>query len=223
MISLMTAFSSVERAAKSGVSLNFLRYVQALARSPFLIQPFAGYRTTGSFGIHADAVLLYSGVRISDGFAYGLSAGYRVNPNITVEALWARSEPTMQGIPVAFGASYTTLFKMYEDQYHANFIVYFGNNDIVRPFFVTGLGITVGTARGVEGIGSETRFSWNLGLGLEKMFNERIGLRVQAKWFTTYINESATWFINWWGVPVLVPVSQYMGQWDFTGGLIFRF
>jgi len=197
--------------------------VWAQGTQRLVIQPFAGYRTSGDFGLRADAVLPYSGVRITDGFAYGFSLGYRVNPNFTLEAQWARSAPTMEGISSTPGLPNTSLFKLYEDQFHANFIAYFGNNSIVQPFFVTGLGVTVANPRGVEGLSSETRFSWNLGLGLEKMFNERVGIRLQAKWFSTYVNETAAWFVDWWGFAHVVPVSQYMPQWEFTGGLVFRF
>jgi opacity protein-like surface antigen len=188
-----------------------------------VIQPFAGYRTGGDFGLRADVVLPFSGVRITDDFAYGLSLGVRMNPNFTLEAQWARSAPTMEGISPIAGLPNTTLFRLYEDQFHANIIAYFGDNGIIRPFFVTGLGVTVANPRGVEGVNSETRFSWNLGLGLEKMFNEMVGLRLQAKWSSTYINEKAAWFVDWWGFAHVVPVSQYMPQWEFTGGLVFRF
>lgn len=188
----------------------------------FVIQPFAGYRTTGTFGVGADVAINYSGIRFTDGFAYGLSLGMRVSPYVTVEALWARSDPMMQAIGAYTAIPDVDLFKAAEDQFHANFIFYFGNNPMLQPFFVTGLGVTTVNPK-YEGVRTETRFSWNLGLGFEKMVNEKVGLRVQAKWFTTYINDTAQWLIDWWGNVWLVPVSQYMGQWDLTGGLVFRF
>jgi hypothetical protein len=192
----------------------------------WVIQPLAGYRTSGSFGVRPDldVVLPFSGIRIPDGFAYGISLGYRLTPLVTFEAQWTRSSGTAQAIATNTLEPNVDLFEMNEDQLHANFIFYFSDADfVVRPFFVTGLGATLADPK-VEGVGTTSRFSWNLGLGFEKMFNDKVGFRVQAKWFSTYINDSAVWWYDyWWGGWYLVPVSQYMGQWDFTGGLVFRF
>jgi len=188
----------------------------------FVIAPAAGYRTSGSFGVRADIDLPISGVRLTDGFAYGLALGYRVNPNMAVEVLWAHSDPCAEGISNIPGSPDIELFDVDEDQFHANFLFYFGSNKMFRPFFITGLGLTAFNPR-TEDLGNEMRFSWNLGLGLEKMFTDKIGVRATAKWFTTYINTRDEWMIDWWGNLWLVPVSQYMPQWDFTGSLIFRF
>ncbi len=187
-----------------------------------VLQPFAGYRTSGTFGIRADVPINFSGIRVTEGFAYGFSLGYRINPLITVEALWAHSDPTMEAISSLPTTPDQSLFEIGEDQIHANFLFYLVNNPKFQPFFVTGLGVTVANPK-IDEIGSETRFSWNLGLGIDLMFNEKVGFRAQAKWFTTYINDTLTWMVDWWGYVWLVPVSQYMGQWDFTGGIVFRF
>lgn len=82
--------------------------------------------------------------------------------------------------------------------------------------------MTVANAK-VAGISSETRFSFNVGAGFEKWINDRVGIRLTAKWFLTYINQKLSWFVDWWGFVYLVPENQYMTQWDFTGGLVFRF
>lgn len=190
-----------------------------------IIQPIVGYRTSGDFGVRADVEVTtnVAGIRISDGLAYGLSLGYRLSPYVTMEASWLRSTGMAQAIPTAIGDPNVDIFDVAEDVIHANFLFYFGENELVHPFFVTGLGVTLADGK-AEGIGSVSRFSWNLGLGVEKMFNEKVGFRATAKWFTTYINDQMGWWYDWWwGGYYLVPVSQYMGQWEFTGGLVFRF
>lgn len=194
-----------------------------------IIQPMAGYRTSGDFGLRpeTDIVTDVSGIKISDGFAYGLSLGYRLSPYVTMEASWLRTTGMTQAISYYVGQPNIDLFNTSEDVIHANFLFYFGENPMVQPFFVTGLGVTLANGQATEdfpNVGSVSRFSWNLGLGVEKMFNEKMGFRAQAKWFTTYINDQMAWWYDWWwGGYYLVPVSQYMGQWEFTGGLIFRF
>jgi hypothetical protein len=195
----------------------------------WVIQPLAGYRTSGDFGLRpeADIVTDVSGIKFQDGFAYGLSLGYRLSPYVTMEAQWTRSETMAQAIAYYTGQPNIDLFNVAEDVIHANFLFYFGENALVKPFFITGLGVTLADGKANEtfqNVGSVSRFSWNLGLGVEKMFNEKFGIRITAKWFTTYINDTMAWWYDWWwGGYYLVPVSQYMGQWDFTGGLIYRF
>jgi len=188
-----------------------------------VITPTVGYRTSGDFGVRPEVEGLtdYSGVKISDGLAYGLSLGFRLSPYVTMEAAWTRSVGMAQAISYYVGDPNLDLFNVAEDVIHANFLFYFGENQLVKPFFITGLGVTLADGQ-YEGVGAVSRFSWNLGMGFDKMFNEKIGLRVTAKWFTTYINDQLGWWYSYWGY-YLVPVSQYMGQWEFTGGLIFRF
>jgi hypothetical protein len=70
---------------------------------------------------------------------------------------------------------------------------------------------------------AESRFTGALGGGLQINPSEKIGLRAQVKWCPTYINSSNEIWIDWWGMPWVVPVSNYMNQWEFTGGLCFRF
>jgi len=188
-----------------------------------VISPTVGYRTSGDFGVRPEVEGLtpYSGVKISDGLAYGLSLGFRLSPYVTMEALWTRSVGMAQALSYYVGQPNTDIFNVAEDVIHANFLFYFGENKMVKPFFITGLGVTLADGQ-YEGVGAVSRFSWNLGMGFDKMFNEKVGLRVTAKWFTTYINDQLGWWYSYWGY-YLVPVSQYMGQWEFTGGLIFRF
>jgi hypothetical protein len=190
-----------------------------------VISPIVGYRTSGDFGVRpsTDVAALVSGIKVPDGLAYGVALGYRFSQYMTAEVEWIRSGGMAQAIPWQLGAPNVDIFNTWQDVIHANFLFYFGNNPAFQPFFITGLGVTLFDAR-AEGFGSASRFSWSLGGGFEKMFNDKIGFRATAKWFTTYINDSVGWWYDWWwGGYALVPVSQYMGQWQFTGGLVFRF
>jgi hypothetical protein len=190
-----------------------------------VISPTVGYRTSGDFGFRptTDVVTEYSGIKFSDAMNYGLSLGFRLSPYVTMEAGWTRAITGAEAISYYVGQPNLEIGDVSEDVIHANFLFYFGENELVKPFFVTGLGVTLVDAREAE-VDSVSRFSWNLGMGFDKMFNEKMGIRVTAKWFTTYINDQMGWWYDWWwGGYYLVPVSQYMGQWEFTGGLIFRF
>ena len=196
----------------------------AWAQQRFELMPFAGYRTSGSFDVTS---LDISNVTIKDGFAYGLTLGFRPNPRFQVEAMWSRVDSKVSAKVV--GAS-TTLFNLTEDQFHLNFYSYFGYAEAkVRPFLLVGLGATIlnpkpGERNGVTiDVPAESRFSWSIGGGLEAMFSESVGLRALAKWTPTYINTTSAIWVDWWGQAWIVPVSNYMNQWEFTGGLVFRF
>ena len=82
----------------------------AQQNSRFTIVPHAGYRTGGSFDIFSEEPLDYVGVHVSDGFAYGLSIGISLNINISVEAMWSRSQPTVEGLAPAN----VDLFKIFD-------------------------------------------------------------------------------------------------------------
>jgi opacity protein-like surface antigen len=196
----------------------------AWAQGRIEIMPFAGYRTTGSF---EGAVLDFTDFHIKDGFAYGLTFGYRVNQMFTIEGMWSRVDSSISAME---NASEVELAKLSTDQFHGNFLIFFGGEEMkARPYFLIGLGATIANPKSTtfdgETVdpGSESRFSWSLGGGLQVMFSEKVGLRAQGKWTPTYINTSSEIWVDWWGYPWVVPVSNYMNQWEFTGGLVFRF
>ncbi len=204
----------------------------AWSQGRFEVTPTIGYRTAGNF---EGAVLQLSDFSITDGLAYGLSLGYRVNQMLTMEAFWSRVDSSLTAS--VSGAGEQELAKIGTDQIHANFL-FFALNDQAkaRPYFLLGLGATIANPKATnfsdgdinpsgETIdpSSASRFSWSLGGGVLVMASERVGVKLQGKWFPTYINTTSEIWIDWWGYPWVVPVSNYMNQWEFTGGLVFRF
>jgi len=183
----------------------------------FEITPFAGYRLGGSFDVEG---LDYANFDFKDGFTYGISLGFSVHENLQVEAMWSREETTLRGRLIA--GPRDDLFKIFIDQYHLNFLYIYGDDSMkMRPFVLAGLGLTYFNPK--PDISGETRFSFALGTGLKFYMGEHFGLRLQVKWVPTYINTKSAVFYDYWLGPFVVPVTQYMGQWEFTGGIIFRF
>jgi opacity protein-like surface antigen len=115
------------------------------------------------------------------------------------------------------------LFNIHTSQFHVNFIYLFprSSSNRVIPYFLVGLGLTLADPKGE--VNGETRFSWSLGGGIKIMASERVGLRFQGKWIPTYINTKSELWCDWWGFCYAIPVSQYMSQGEFTGGIFFRF
>jgi hypothetical protein len=204
----------------------------AWGQARFEITPFVGYRTAGNF---EGAVLQLSDFSITDGLAYGLSVGYRVNQMLTMEVFWSRVDSAITAR--VSGAGEQELANISTDQIHANFLFFALNDQYrARPYFLLGLGATIANPKATDFSDGDinpsgqsidpsaaSRFSWSLGGGVLISASERIGIKLQAKWFPTYINTTSEIWIDWWGYPWVVPVSNYMNQWEFTGGLVFRF
>jgi hypothetical protein len=198
----------------------------AAAATPpkFWIMPTVGIRSVGSFAIESED-LAYTTIRFSDGFAYGLSFGYRPSPAIAFEAMWSRHGTAVQG--TAPGDDTTpaveeALFDAFEDQLQANLLLSSGYTiGSVKPYFLFGLGLTSINPEGDTS--GATRFSWSLGFGIEAMLKGRIGLRAQGKFVPTYINMTDEILFEWDGGYQATAMRNTMTQWEFQAGLFYRF
>ena len=204
----------------------------AWGQARFELTPFVGYRTTGNID---GAIQELSEFSITDGLAYGLSLGYRVSQMLTMEVLWSRVDS--QFTARVGGGGEEELAKIATDAIHANFLFFALNDQYkARPYFLLGLGATIANPKATDFSDGDinpsgqsidpsaaSRFSWSLGGGVLISASERIGVKLQAKWFPTYINTTSEIWVDWWGYAWVVPVNNYMNQWEFTGGLVFRF
>lgn len=192
----------------------------------FWVMPTVGVRGSGSFTISSEE-LAYTSIHFSDGFAYGLSLGYRASPMIAFEAMWSRHSSNVEGRAPASADGTTPavnepLFKAMEDQFHANFLLSMGYLiGSVKPYFLFGLGLTNINPEG--DIASVSRFSWGFGVGVEANLKDRFGLRVQGKFVPTYINTTEEILIEWDGGTQATPMRNNMTQWELQAGLFFRF
>ena len=77
-----------------------------------------------------------------------------------------------------------------------------------------------GKARDIPG---QTRLSTTFGGGV-KVYRGRIGARAELRMTPTYIKSDAAgwWCDPYWGC-YLTGNAQYSNQWDFSGGVTFRF
>ncbi len=180
---------------------------------------FAGYRTGGSFNVTSTDYLTFE---IDDGFNFGLALGLMISPVTEIEFMWSQTNSQLSGYLITPLLDKGAVFDIHTSQFHFNFLFLFpqGNTKIV-PYFMFGLGLTYADPKGEPN--GETRFSYSLGGGVKAMVNERVGIRLQAKWNPTYINSSSELWVDYWGFVYAIPISQYMSQGEFTGGIFFRF
>jgi hypothetical protein len=165
----------------------------------------------------------YSRADPKDSVSFGFGGGVFVNHQVEIEFMWNR-QPTKLEVT---GNGPTLSGDMNVDTYHGNFVFHAGEEDAkLRPFVYFGLGATnYGNAtfptRTVNGI---TKFSWAVGAGVKAYPATHVGIRAAVRWVPTYIKTDG---YGWWCDPFwgCVPAgnTQYSNQFEFSGGLSFRF
>ncbi len=190
--------------------------------SKIWVVPALGMRTSTSFGIESEEVE-YTRIHFDKGLTYGLSIGFRLTEYLSLEAKWSRQNVSVEGlIPGDDAPTYDPLFKAFEDQIQANLMIWAGYMiGPIKPYFVTGLGLTnINPRSGVTGV---SRLSWSLGLGFESPIGKKLGIRVQGKFVPTYIKTTDEIINEWVGGFAASPSRDTITQWEFTAGLVVRF
>jgi hypothetical protein len=188
---------------------------------------------TLSDGVEGASVLggdgnFYNSIEPKDAFSYSLSLGFFVTPNVEIGGLFSQQKSKM----VIGGTAERELGDWSVDNYHGYVAFNSGDADsAARFYFLGGLGATrygslsftsvTGQARE---IGGETQFSTTWGAGVKLYPSRNVGLRLGARWTPTYIKSDAAgwWCDPYWGCYV-VGDAQYSNQFEFGGGLTFRF
>jgi outer membrane protein W len=188
---------------------------------------------TFSDGVSGDSIRagdgnLYNSIEPKDAFSYGLDLGFFVNENVSIGALFAQERSQM----VFGGTAERELADWKINNYHGIVTYHFGDSDAqARPYFFGGAGVTqyssidfTGAAGQAREIGGETQFSTTWGAGVKIYPGQSVGLKLGVRWTPTYIkSDQAGWWCDpYWGCYV-VGDAQYSNQWEFSGGLSFRF
>ena len=141
----------------------------------------AGYTT--SAGLDKQAPEL-TGLKIRDGFTWGVSVSRSFTPNWSAEVSWARQSSALQ---LETGAGSVDLFSMSVAQLHANAVRLFRPEDAkLRPFAFAGMGLSFLGGDDLEG---ETKLSFGLGAGVKYLRWERVGLRAQVSYKPTLLSD----------------------------------
>jgi opacity protein-like surface antigen len=197
--------------------------VPALAQAQDVeLTAYGGYNLGGSIDVHEDQAQKFD---TGDSFATGLSLTWQRGPSYAFEAFWGWRPTEITGRnPVTFQDVHVT--DLDEHDFHANFLFMPAySTSKITPFFLVGLGATYLNPGEVMGVSPDgvTKFSWALGAGGKTALNERIGLRGQVRYHSTYVTDeySGTWCDPYYGCYNTVD-SNWLDEWDFTLGLVFR-
>lgn len=93
------------------------------------------------------------------------------------------------------------------------------DNEAIRPYGTLTLGTTWFNLQ-EENSNDEWLFSVAAGLGLKYFFNDRIGIRIQARMILPLVYAGAGFYIGTGGGGTYVSSTAPIVQGDFTGGLI---
>jgi hypothetical protein len=164
-----------------------------------------------------------------DGMSFALSGGVLAGPNAEVGFMWRRQISTFQ---LTGPAASTDVGDLNIDGYHGFFAYNFGDAEAkVRPYALIGLGAThygevayTKTGGAAATVNAQTQFSTIWGGGVKFFPTPKVGVQVGMLWTPTYIKTDAegVWCDPWWGCWV-VGDAQYSNQFEFMGGVTFRF
>jgi opacity protein-like surface antigen len=170
----------------------------------------AGYATAGGIDQKAPQ---FQELQIGSSFTWGLTAGYFFTPRMGLEASWARRE---SALALSTRSVETDLFDVNLDQVHGSFVYQFGDEAArVRPFLLAGLGAAIFSAPDLD---SETKLALAAGGGIKWFPSRRLGVRLQARYNPTHLNDTSSEFCDPFGF-----CQGWLHQLELMGGMSFRF
>lgn len=179
----------------------------------FEVTPFAGYRFGGTFDVTGSD----ESYELEDSPSFGLILDLRESPNTQWELLYSSQSTDARlngsGSPQSVGLDSQVL------QFGGT---YQGGGDRFRPY----VALTVGGTHVSSDADSDTFFSGSIGLGLQVLPNERIGIRLEARVYATLTDSDTDLFcrtgpdLNICAVRV---DGEILNQVETFAGVVFRF
>jgi opacity protein-like surface antigen len=186
---------------------------------------------TFSDGVSGDTVTgpngnMYNAIQPKDGVSFNFSVGFLATPQAEVGFMFGRQQSTLQ----ATGTSDIDVGDLAISSYHGYFAYNFGEPEAtLRPYIMGGLGMTdysdvESTLAGGNTIPGPSRFSTTWGAGVKAYPSPNAGVQFGVRWTPTYIkSDAAGWWCDPWFGCYLVGDPQYSNQFEFNGGVTFRF
>jgi len=145
----------------------------------------------------------------------------KANPNGQYELLYSRQSTDAR--TEGFLINDPTIDLDVETFHFGGTYLFDGEN--MRPFLALTLGMTQFDP-GITDSGSESFFSASLGGGVQLNATKRLGVRLEARAFTTFVEDDSNIFCASTGGDgaCLIQVdARTLTQWEVRAGLVFRF
>jgi len=185
--------------------------------SKFELTPFVAYRVGGSFSEEDGD----GQVELNESSAEGISFNIRANPNGQYELLYSRQRTDAR--TRGFYPGDPTIDIDVEHYHFGGTYLFDGQN--TRPFIALTLGASRFDPRNAEST-AETFFSASLGAGVQLAASRRVGLRLEARTFATFVDDNSSIFcssIDGSGSCLIRVEGNLLTQWEVRAGLVFRF
>ena len=183
----------------------------------FEITPYAAYRMGGSFDQKDGA----GRIELNDSGAEGILFNMAANANGQYELIYARQRTDAD--TSGFFANDPTIDMDVEYLQLGGTYLFDGDN--TRPFVALTLGVTQFDP-GLPDTNSESFFSASFGGGVQIRARERLGIRLEARVFTTFVDDDSNVFcssIDGAGACLVQVDATTLSQWEARAGLVFRF
>ena len=169
-----------------------------------------GYTTAG--GLEPVAREL-EGYEIGGSFTWQGQFDYFFTPHLGVEASWAQREGALT---VSTSSGSGDLLDIDAGQLFGSVVYQWGAEESkVRPFVLGGLGATFFEA---DDVPSETKLAWAVGGGAKLFFHRQIGVKLQAKYNPTILNDESSDFCDPFGF-----CAGSVSSFELLSGVVFRF
>ncbi len=189
-------------------------FTSTAAAQKFEITPFGGWRFGGGF----TDLDTGAGVDVDDGLSYGVILGipYNLKNRSRLELIWSWQDTTA-GTTAAGNPG----FDLDVHYLHLSGMVPFATkNPKLDTLLSLGLGGTF-MMPGIDGAGSEVRFSVSAAVGLLFHASDRVGIRLEARGWFTFTETGGAVFCS--GGCVVGFSGSGFGQGELTAGLQLAF
>jgi hypothetical protein len=192
----------------------------ALAQTnPFLfeITPYVAHRAGGDFSGRDGGGQIDINASSADGLIFNVMA----NPNGQYELLYARQRTDADTEGLLAG---NPTIDMDVEHFHFGG-TYLFDGDNTRPFIALTLGMSLFDPR-LPGTDSESFFSASFGAGVHLSASNRLGVRLEARAYTTFIDNDSDIFcssIDGVGACLFQVDARTLTQWEARAGVVFRF
>jgi hypothetical protein len=183
----------------------------------FELTPTVAYRVSGDFD-EKDGI---GRVELNDSNSQGFTFNIKANPNGQYELLYSRQSTDADTSGFLIG---DPTIDLDIETFHFGG-TYLFDGDKTRPFIALTLGMTQFDP-GIIDSNSDSFFSASFGGGVHLNASKRIGIRLEARAFTTFVDSDSKIFCVSSGGNggCLVQVdSNILMQWEARAGLVFRF
>ena len=180
----------------------------------FELTPMIGYAVGGAFRDAASGALFEIGENRNFGFAFDI----KQDDERQIEVYYDRQRTQLRTGGGLFVGS--PLFDLEIQYIHLGGTYGVGEGN-VRPFVVGTLGATRMTPK-AENLVAETKPSLSLGGGVKLMATDRVGVRLEGRWFGTFLDGNGSLFCAN-GVCKLSASGNVISQYIVNAGLILTF